>query len=448
MALPATDDTIAAIATAPGRGAIGIVRISGAWCYRVADALFAPASGVVPSVLGPDRVTFGRIVDGDQVIDEGLLLTFRAPRSYTGDDTVELQTHGGPAVLRRVLDLCLSHGARPAGPGEFTLRAYLNGRLDLAQAESVLAIVEAESEHGRRMASAGLTRELSAALDAVQSELTAVLAGVQAMLDYPEEGVEEQVRDAPLARAAARIATLLATADAGRLAREGASLALIGSPNVGKSSLLNALLGYERSLVSDRPGTTRDYLEASLTLAGLPITLIDTAGLRTSDDAIEAAGVALSRMLAARADLTLLVLDRSAPLDAGTREQLRQLDPNRSLVIANKADLAASWHPSTDTVEALEVSAVTGSGLPLLRSAIESRLLGDAVGSGLWIGNERHVAALQAAADRIEAARIAPDDLAGLDIEEALQALGRITGRSEVAEETLAEIFARFCVGK
>lgn len=447
MRLPPTDDTIAAVATAPGQGAIGIVRLSGPACYRIADTVFV-SSGGSASTLGPGRATYGRIADGGEVIDEALLLGFRAPHSYTGDDAVEFQTHGGSAVLRRVLDLCLEQGARLAGPGEFTLRAYLNGRLDLVQAESVLGIVNARTERARRMAAAGLTRELSMALDNIQTDLTAVLAGLQAVLDYPEEGVPESDRSEPLERALRRIDALLATARAGRLAQEGAKIALVGRPNVGKSSLLNALLGYDRSLVSDTPGTTRDYLEAPLTLAGLPLVLIDTAGLRSSDDVVEAAGVARSQQLAGSADLTLLMFDRSQPLTESDLEQQSSAAPERTLAIANKSDLDAAWPLGALSMPALAVSATRHLGLDDLRDAIHDRLLGSAGGSELWIGNERHIEALRTARALVEAARNAPDDLAGLDLEEALGAVAQLTGRGDVAEETLAAIFENFCVGK
>lgn len=448
MTLPPRSDTIAAVATAPGRGAIGIVRLSGPECYRIADRLFVAAGNTAASAFPPGCARYGRIVAGSEVIDEALLLGFRAPHSYTGDDAVEFQTHGGSAVLRRVLELCLEAGARLAGPGEFTLRAFLNGRLDLIQAESVLGIVEARSERARRMAAAGLTRELSDALDAIQTDLTGVLAGIQALLDYPEEGVAPSDRRAPLERALRRIDALLATARAGRIAQEGARLALVGRPNVGKSSLLNALLGFDRSLVSAIPGTTRDYLEAPLTVSGVPLTLIDTAGLRSSDDEIEAAGVTRSHQQAASADLTLLVLDRSQPLDRDDRSRLAAAERERTLAIANKSDLAAAWSIESLPLPALEISATEGSGLDTLRAAIAERLLGGAEGSDLWIGNERHIEALRAVRELIVSAQTAPDDLAGLDLEEALRRCAQLTGRGDIAEETLAAIFAAFCVGK
>lgn len=445
--LPPTTDTIAAIATAPGVGAIGVIRVSGPSSFDVAADVFEPASGSDLRKLPGGRVVYGRIVDGGRLVDEALLLAFRAPRSYTGQDVIELQTHGGPAVLREVLQLCITHGARRAGPGEFTLRAYLEGRLDLVQAESVLAMVNAQTERARHTASYGLSRALSDALDAIQTELTEAYANLQAVVDYPEEGVEEQELGAKLRHALGRMHALLETARAGDIVRRGARLALVGRPNVGKSSLMNALLGYERAIVNERPGTTRDFLEAPLDLDGVPITAIDTAGIRETSDAIEATGVGRARELAGSADLTVCLLDRSRPLTGDDHAVLASL-PAGTVVVASKADLPAAWEPGDVPTDVLEISSQTGSGLLELKGVLRDALLGDAAAVELWISHERHADALREAVRAVERALRAPDDLASLDLEEAIRAVASITGRGDIAEETLASIFARFCVGK
>ncbi len=450
MPLPPPGDTIAAIATAPGEGAIGVVRVAGPDAFAVADAVFAPRAGGSPSHRPSHRVVVGRIRDADGVVDDAVLLTFRAPRSYTGQDAVELQTHGGPAVLRRTLNACLAAGARPAGPGEFTLRAYLAGKMDLIQAESVLGIVQARSERARRSAAEGLTRSLSDALNGLQDRLLAAYGDLTAVLDYPEEGVElRDVRPA-LAEVRERIDALLATADAGALVRRGARLAIVGRPNAGKSSLLNALLGYERSIVSDVPGTTRDYLEAPLELGGVPLTAVDTAGVRSTGDAIEASGVRRALDLAEQADLVLCLLDRSRPLDPADHELLERLAPERTLVLASKADLAPawSWRQAGLSTPPIGISAAQGTGLDALRDAVRERLLGDAAGAELWITHERHAQALRDVADILDRAEGAPEDLMALELQDALHALAALTGRGEVAEDALEHVFANFCVGK
>lgn len=448
MALPPQGDTIAAIATAPGVGAVGIVRLSGPASYTVGERLFRPQRGRGVAQLPAGRVVYGHITDGTELIDECLLLTFRTPHSYTGEDVLELQTHGGPAVLRRVLELCVQHGARLAQPGEFTLRAYLSGRLELVQAEAVLGLVNAQSDSARRSAALGLTKALSEQLELIQNDVTRVYGDVQVMFDYPDEGVPEAAFREPLERAVGRIDKLLGTAKAGRIARRGARLALIGKPNAGKSSLLNALLGYRRSLVSDAPGTTRDYLEAPLEILGVPVTAVDTAGIRETQDAVEAGGVELAKSIAQHADLSLLLLDTSRVLEPGDLNLIGELDGARLLILSSKTDLPSVWTPEQHGVTALPVSAETGAGLDAVKEAIRDRLIGDAGQSELWLGGERQISALETVRAHLLRAQNAPDDLAALDLADALHTLAELTGRGDVAEETLEHIFKNFCVGK
>ena len=432
-------DTIAAIATAPGSAGVGIVRVSGPDALAVADGLFRGRRR--PSRTPGGRFLFGALLAADgEVLDEGLCLVFRAPRSYTGEDVAEFQSHGSPAVLSRVLARALELGARPARPGEFTLRAYLAGRLDLSQAEAVLGLVEAQTDAARRQASLGLSGALGARVARIGANVTRTLAALQAMLDYPEEGVPEEDRETPLAAAEGELAELVASARAGQVATRGARLALIGRPNAGKSSLLNALLGYERSIVTPIPGTTRDYLEAGLELAGVPVTLVDTAGLRETGDVVEAAGVRQALNLAGAADLVLALEDGSLP-----REPLPGELPEaqRLIRVRTKADLPPAW---TDT-EALAVSAVTGAGLPELREAVRAALLGDAARGEAWLTTERQADAARRALSHVQAARTLPDDLAGWELEEALRALSDLTGR-DVQEDVVDAVFRNFCVGK
>ncbi|PNY80442.1 tRNA uridine-5-carboxymethylaminomethyl(34) synthesis GTPase MnmE [Deinococcus koreensis] len=432
-------DTIAAIATAPGSAGVGIVRVSGHRALEVADGLFRGKRR--PSKTRGGRFLFGDLLAADgERLDEGLVLVFRGGRSYTGEDVAEFQTHGSPAVLGRVLARTLELGARLARPGEFTLRAYLAGRLDLAQAEAVLGLVEAQTEAARRQATLGLSGALGTRVARIGANLTRTLAALQAMLDYPEEGVPEEDRELPLAAARRDLLELVGTARAGQVATRGARLALIGRPNAGKSSLLNALVGFERSIVTPLPGTTRDYLEAGLELSGVPVTLVDTAGIRETGDAIEAAGVRQALNLAGGADLVLALEDGSAPREALPAE----LPPGARVIrIRTKADLSAAW---TDP-GALDVSAVTGAGLPELREAMGTALLGDVSRGEAWLTTERQADAARRALAHVDAASALPDDLASYELEEALGALSELTGR-DVQEDVIDAVFRNFCVGK
>jgi len=428
-------DPICAIATPPGKGAIGVVRLSGEGALEITARAFR---GKDPRRLKGGRFTLGEVVDPapGEVIDQALLLVFRAPHSYTGEDLVEFQTHGSPAVLRRVMEVLVSLGARPAGRGEFTLRAYLNGKLDLAQAEAVLALIEAEGELARRQALRALEGALSRRIVAFEEKLLGLLAHIQALLDYPEEGVEPHRAEGVIREALAEVEGLLAQAKASRLAQKGARLALIGAPNAGKSSLLNALLGYERALVSPIPGTTRDYLEAPLELFGIPLIAVDTAGVRETEDPLERAGVERALRIAEEADLILYVADRSAP-----RPPPPPLPWERVVRVATKADLPPAWEDPAF----LSVSSLTGEGMERLKEALKEALLGRE--GGEFLLTERQVEALLRARERLKEALALPEDLMGLALEEALKALAALTGR-EVAEEVVARVFQNFCVGK
>lgn len=429
-------DPICAIATPPGKGAIGVVRLSGEGALEIAARVWR---GKDPRRLKGGRFTLGEVVDPrtGEAIDQALLLVFRAPRSYTGEDLVEFHTHGSPAVLRRVLEVLLEAGARLAGPGEFTFRAYMNGKLDLAQAEAVLALVEAEGELARRQALRALEGAFSRKIEALEQRLLDLLAHIQALLDYPEEGVEPLEAERTLREVLAEVEALLAQARTSRLAQKGARLALIGAPNAGKSSLLNALLGYERALVSPIPGTTRDYLEAPLELFGIPLVAVDTAGVRETEDPLERMGVERALRIAEEADLVLYVVDRSLP-----KPTPPPLPWERTLKVATKADLPPAWEDPAF----IPVSSLTGEGLDRLKEALKEALLGKEGGEVLL--TERQVEALLRARERLKEALGLPQDLMGLALEEVLEALASLRGEGRVAEAVVARVFQNFCVGK
>ncbi|MBO2521173.1 MAG: tRNA uridine-5-carboxymethylaminomethyl(34) synthesis GTPase MnmE [Firmicutes bacterium] len=464
MRAATVQDTIAAIATPPGEGAIGIVRMSGPGAVAIAERVVQSTRRLsqVPS----HSLVHGKVVDeGGRVLDEALVAVMRAPRTYTGEDVVEIHCHGSPVVLQQVLARLLQEGARPAEPGEFTKRAFLNGKLDLAQAEAVIDLVRAKSPKGAQIAAMQLEGRLSARVSAQREEILDLLAHLQAVIDYPEEGlvdVDPGEMKRRLERLVDEIDQLLAGADAGRIYRDGIRLAIVGRPNVGKSSLLNALLGEERAIVTPIAGTTRDVIEERALLGGIPFTLADTAGVRATDDPVEAIGVERTRQAVAGADLVLIVLDGSealAPEDLEVAELVRQAGAGaRVLVAVNKCDLPRVLEQAA--VERLAgpwpvvwVSAVTGEGLARLEETAAAQVLGQGgAPSAILVTRARHRGALAAARRALEdagetIARGLPLDLVSVDLQEALEALGQVTGES-VSEEVVARIFAQFCVGK
>ncbi len=443
MSLPPTNDTISAIATASGIAAVGIIRISGNQSFEIAAKIFKSKKNKDISKLKAGQAIYGQVVDADELIDEAILLSFRAPNSYTTEDIIEIQTHGGPAILKKVLELTISHGARLAQAGEFTLRAFLNDRIDLLQAESILNLVNAQSDSARRNAAMGLNKDLSKKLDLIQSQITQVYASIQAVFDYPEEGVPDAEFREPLLSTIEIIDNLLKTAKAGKISQRGAKLAIVGKPNVGKSSLLNALLGFERSIVSNIPGTTRDYLEVMLDINGVPVLAIDTAGIRETQDIIEEQGVVAALDIAKNADLVLYLFDASQDLADFDYDGL---EPNRSIIIANKIDLLDNTAKLDSKIQ--RISVTNNQGLEDLKDLIKEKLIGDLSSTEFWISTERHEEALKQVKVHLEQALRVSEDLASIDLELALKTLAEMTGRHEISEEALEYIFANFCVGK
>lgn len=439
-------DTIVAVATAPGEAGIGVVRLSGPEALTLALKVFRSRETPMPR-----RVVYGAVYrpQTGEKLDTALLTTFRAPASYTGEEVVEISCHGSDLVLRTLVRDLAGLGARLADPGEFTKRAFLNGKLDLAEAEAVIDLIRARSEAALRVATGQLSGRLSREISEMRLALITLLAEIEAAIDFPDD--VEPPDDAALCHRAGEVRdrgkTLLATADSGRLYRQGAALVLAGRPNVGKSSLLNALLGEHRAIVTPIPGTTRDVIEESLTLDGIPIRAIDTAGLRETDDPVEQQGVQRAKAQLQAADLILWVID---PTQAPAPQLPdASIDMSRTLIVVNKCDLI----PAPNLRQERSVSALTGDGLPKLREAIAAKLReGRVAPESVWISSARHEERLRialASLERaIEAAAEGFDQAAiALDLRLAAEALGQITGES-VTEDTITQIFARFCVGK
>jgi tRNA modification GTPase len=444
----ASRDTIVAISTAAGRAAVGIVRVSGPEVSEIAGRLI----GRLPV---PREATLITVHDAaGEPIDQGIALYYPAPRSYTGEDVLELQGHGGPVVLGRVLQRCLDAGARLAEPGEFTRRAFLNGKLDLVQAEGVIDLIDATTAQAARSAMRSLQGEFSAAIDTLASELVEVRVLVEAMLDFPEEeldGADRHDIGARLVEVRAAVDRVLEAAQRGSLLREGVHVVLAGQPNVGKSSLLNRLAGEDVAIVTDVPGTTRDAIRQVIDVGGVPAHIVDTAGLREPEDPVERIGVERAWRAIERADIVLHLVDAGGPaahIDDAILERLPPKAPR--ITVMNKIDLIGrapgAEHDGAQTT--VWLSAKTGAGIDLLRQALLNRLGWHERGEGVFLARERHLRALAIAKAHLAAApsRAAPE-LVAEELRLAHEALGAITGEFS-ADDLLGEVFQRFCIGK
>ncbi|PIT12716.1 tRNA uridine-5-carboxymethylaminomethyl(34) synthesis GTPase MnmE [Snodgrassella alvi] len=452
--------TIAAIATAPGRGGVGVVRLSGKNLLSLAQKL---SGGKTPV---PRRVMYTDFVDEQgAVIDNGLLLYFAAPASFTGEDVVELQGHGGPVVLQMLLQRCLQLGARLAEPGEFTKRAFLNNKLDLAQAESVADLIDASSQSAARMAVRSLKGAFSQEIHRLVDELITLRMLVEATLDFPEEDIDFlQAADASgkLLQLRSQLDKVLQHAQQGALLREGMNVVLVGAPNVGKSSLLNALAGDDVAIVTDIAGTTRDTVREQITLDGVPVHIIDTAGLRETEDVVERIGIERSQQAVQQADVALILVDQREGINATTAAILAQLPAGlHKIEVHNKIDLTGEDAASvsretgqlqafTDAEQVIALSARTGSGLDLLRQALLQQVGWQGESEGLFLARTRHIQALEQAQQELVNASLCQDNQIELFAEHlrlAQNALNEITGEFS-ADDLLGVIFSRFCIGK
>lgn len=440
-------NTVAAIATAQGRGGIGVIRISGPKSLAIAQEIL----GRPPLARHAHYTDF---LDGNgQPIDQGILLFYKAPYSYTGEDVVELQGHGGVAVLQLLLQRCISLGAVLAQPGEFTRRAYLNDKLDLAQAEAVADLIDATTTQAATSAIRSLNGEFSKVVMNLVAHLVDLRMLVEAMLDFPEEDIDQidiSRRNNQLIAIQHSVFMTLETAKQGSLLREGAYVALVGQPNVGKSSLLNRLSGEQVALVSDIPGTTRDVIRKEIQIDGVPLHIMDTAGLRDSSDSIELMGIALTHQTLQKADLILMLKDASLAESNEDQVILNQLPKNvPRLVVLNKIDLCASEQLKKPSIECIAVSAKSGEGIDTLRARLLELVGWSSQESGIFMARERHLIALTEAKSKLEhaAAVINLPELFAEELRLAQVALNSITGEF-TADDLLGEIFSRFCIGK
>lgn len=453
------DDSIAAIATPLGEGGLAVVRISGANAMAIADACFLPVgkNSLKPSAAPTHTIQFGKIVREGRVVDEVLLAVLRAPRTFTREDTVEISCHGGLLPAKLVLDTLLAQGARAAGPGEFTRRAFLNGRIDLAQAEAVADLIHSRTEIALAAANEQLAGKLSQRINRLRDDLMHTLAHVEAHIDFPDEDIAPNTKDELLRRLANGIRfmeELLRTADEGQILRRGIRAAIIGRPNAGKSSLLNQLLGRDRAIVSHIPGTTRDTIEETANIRGLPVVFIDTAGLREALDEIEREGIRRSRESLAQAELILHVLDASEPLTGEDEHYFTEFAAKKRIVVRNKTDLPAKLKMPSIDAPMVDVCCMSGQGIEVLKDAIKNLVwAGEIQAEMLQVAiNSRHQDALNRARTATWEARDALEadatlELVAMDLRIAVNAVGEVVGKTST-EDLLDSIFSTFCIGK
>ena len=457
------EETISAVITALGEGAVGIVRISGEQALAVGETLFKAASGKKLAEYKPNTMVYGHVYDQDgSLVDEVLAVFMQGPRSYTAEDVVEIQCHGGLQSLKKILQLTYAAGARPAEAGEFTKRAFLNGRIDLTQAEAVMDIIRSRSEASLKLAARQQQGQLAKELRGLRSALVDVVVNLEAVIDYPEEDIEDvtygRVQES-IASCNDSIDSLLAHAHTGKILREGLRTAIVGKPNVGKSSLLNALLKEERAIVSQYAGTTRDVIEEQLLLDGVPLVLADTAGIRSTEDFVEKIGVEKSRQLLQDAELVICVVDGSEGLTAEDEAILAAASGKPCVIIVNKSDLGLA----VDLEELKErfgqdkvmtLSAKTLTGVEAFSAWLKDYVYGSegALSDGAYVQNARQERLLREARQSLEdasqaAAAMLPYDCIEIDVRTAIDLLGEITGDT-VQDEIINEIFSRFCIGK
>lgn len=455
-------DTIAAIATAMSNSGIGIVRISGDEALDVANRIFRPKKGSRKvSDMETHTIHYGYVTDGDEVIDEVMLLIMKAPRSYTCEDTIEIDCHGGVLVMKKILETVLKYGARPAEPGEFTKRAFLNGRIDLSQAESVIDVINAQNELALKSSVSQLQGAVLEKIKAIRAVVLHEIAFIESALDDPEhvslEGYPEQLHEI-MSDAHSKVKKLLDSSDNGKMLKEGINTAIVGKPNAGKSSLLNILVGEERAIVTEIAGTTRDILQEQIQIGGIGLNVIDTAGIRDTEDIVEKIGVNKSREYIEKADLIIYVVDSSTELDENDQEIIEAIQNKKAIVLLNKSDLDAKTDASVLQTQLskpiLSISAKNNTGIHELETLIEEMFFSGKLSFNdeVYITNIRQKNALAEAQNSLKMvlqsiADGMPEDFFTIDMMNAYEALGTIIGES-VGEDLVNEIFSKFCMGK
>lgn len=454
-------ETIAAIATAVSSSGIGIIRISGDDAFKIIDRIFKAKHKRFLSEENSHTIHYGFIYDGDEMIDEVLVMLMRGPHSYTGEDTIEIDCHGGILMVRRILETVIDHGARPAEPGEFTKRAFLNGRIDLSQAEAVIDVINAKNDYALKSSVSQLSGSVSRRIKELRNKIIYHIAFIESALDDPEhislDGYGDKLsEEAESIRV--EIGRLLVSSDNGKVISEGIKTVILGKPNAGKSSLMNFLVGQERAIVTEIPGTTRDTLEETITLSGISLNVVDTAGIRDTDDVVEKIGVSKARLAAEQADLVIYVVDASCDLDENDDDIISIIQDKKAVIILNKTDLAA--RVSSDELEkktnrcVIPVSVKQETGLHVLEDVIKSMFYqGDInFNDEVYITNARHKAALQQALDSVSMVigsieNGMPEDFYSIDLMSAYEQLGVIVGEA-IEEDLVNEIFSKFCMGK